>query len=525
MLHAAEGLWSGRALADLEFESFARVDVERLEELRLAAVEERIDAELALGRHLALISELEALGAEHPFRERFRAQQMLALYRSGRQADGLEVYRNTRKLLNDEFGLEPGVELRDLEHAILVQDRALSPPASESGRPEPPRGPLVCPFKGLAPFEAGDAEFFFGRERLVDELVARLDGTALLAVIGPSGSGKSSLVRAGLLPALGRWDCVLLRPGERPAAELTRALGGGVPEALGRVTPGDRLVIAVDQLEELFADSVDERERAAFVDALVEAAWDPDRRAAVVLALRADFFGRLAPFVELTDLVGPGTVLLGPMTRSELRRAIEGPAERAGLEVEPELVEALVDDVAGEAGGLPLLSTALLDLWHRREGRSLTLAAYERTGGVSGAVGRHAESAFRSLSAADQTIARRIVLRLVAGGDGEALTRRRASRAELDADEGSDIAAVIAALAERRLLVVGDESVELVHEALLEQWPRLTGWVEEDAHGRRLHGHLSQAASDWDASGRDPGELYRGARLACGARLGRRLGR
>ena len=177
-------------------------------------------------------------------------------------------------------------------------------------------------------------------------------------------------------------------------------------------------------------------------------------------------------------------------------------------------MDAVVDDVAGETGGLPLLSTAMLDVWLAREGRALTLAGYERTGGVSGAVGRHAEAAFQSLGPQDQAIAKRIVLRLVAGGDGDALTRRRARRDELDADEGSAAEAVLATLVEKRLLVVGDETVELVHEALLEQWPRLVGWLEEDAQGRRLHTHLTKAAAEWEAVGRDPSELYRGARLA-----------
>jgi WD40 repeat protein/DNA-binding SARP family transcriptional activator len=511
---AAEALWSGRPLADLEFEPFARVEVERLEELRLAVVEERVDAELALGRHLALVPELEALAAEHPFRERFRAQLMLALYRCGRQAEGLEVYQETRKLLDDELGLEPGVELRELQRAILAQDEELNLEADTRAQAVPVVERLICPYKGLAPFEAADAELFFGRERLVDELVARLAGSSLLAVIGPSGSGKSSLLHAGLLPGLEQWEQAVLRPGERPTAELENAVEGGLPEALIRVPRGDRLIVAVDQFEEVFAASVAEKERRAFVDALVEAAWDADRRAAILIGLRADFFGHVAPYVELADLIGANHVLLAPMTRSELRRVIEGPAERAGLDVEPELVDAVVDDVAGETGGLPLLSTAMLDLWLAREGRTLTLASYERTGGVSGAIGRHAEAAFQSLGAEKQAIAKRIVLRLVAGGDGDVLTRRRARRDELDADEGTAAAAVLATLVEKRLLVVGEKTVDLVHEALLVQWPRLVAWLEEDAEGRRLHTHLTKATAEWEAVGRDPSELYRGARLA-----------
>jgi WD40 repeat protein len=212
--------------------------------------------------------------------------------------------------------------------------------------------------------------------------------------------------------------------------------------------------------------------------------------------------------------VGPNHVLLGPMGAGELRRAIEGPAERAGLGVEPTLVDALVSDVAGEPGGLPLLSTALIDLWRERDGTMLTFAAYEVTGGVRGAVGRHAEAAFRSLDADEQRVARRILLRLVAGGDAEALTRRRVQRRELDTDHDPQIAGVLAALVERRLVVADEAAVELVHEALLDQWPRLVTWIDEDVQGRRLHRHLTESATEWEAGGRDVGELFRGARLA-----------
>jgi WD40 repeat protein/DNA-binding SARP family transcriptional activator/ABC-type Fe3+/spermidine/putrescine transport system ATPase subunit len=503
-LRAAEALWEGRPLSDLEFEAIMHVEVERLEELRVAAIEERIEAELALGRQLALVPELETLTVEHPFRERFRAQLMLALYRSGRQAEGLEVYRRTRALMNDELGIEPGVELQQLERAILVQDVQLDMRSNGEGSSAVTLHD-VCPFKGLAPFEPADAQFFFGRERLVEELVARLAETPILAVVGPSGSGKSSLVRAGLTPAFD-YPSTLIRPGEQPVAQLAAALA--------EVEPGERLVLAVDQFEELFSEAVVENERRRFIDSLVEAAWDADRRVFVVIALRADFFGHLAAYIELADLVGPNHVLLAPMSPSELRRAIQGPAERTGLEVEPALVDVLVDEVGGEAGGLPLLSTALLDLWRERKDHSLTLAAYARTGGVRGAIGRHAEAAFRSLSVDDQEVARRMFLRLVAGGDGDPFTRRRVSRSEFDADEDERVQRVLAALVERRLLVVDDGTVELVHEALLERWQRLVDWLGEDVQGRLLHRRLTLAATEWDAAGRDPSTLYRGARLA-----------
>ncbi|MFL5951769.1 MAG: BTAD domain-containing putative transcriptional regulator [Gaiellaceae bacterium] len=492
LLRSAEQLWEGRPFADLEFEPFGRLEVERLAELRLAVVEERVDADLALGRQLALVPELETLAAEHPFREHFRAQLMMALYWSGRQAEGLDVYQQTRTLLSDELGLEPGSELQELQRAILVQDPMLTPAvAEEARRAETFRD--ICPFKGLAPFEAEDAEFFFGRERLVDELLGRLEEVPFLALVGASGSGKSSLLRAGLLPALDR-DHVLVRPGE--------------PQPFGSTAS----VFAVDQLEELFAPELTEEQRAAFVTGLVETAWDPESRSLVIIALRADFFVQLARYPELADLVGPNHVLLGPMSTSELRRTIEGPSERVGLEAEPEFVDTLVDNLAGESGSLPLLSTALVDIWEKRDGRRLTLAAYARSGGVRGAVARHAEAAFRSLDAGDQQVARRVLLRLV-GGD-EAFTRRRASRDELGADEDEAVSHVLSVLTERRLVIADGDSVELIHEALVQHWPRLRTWLEEDNHGRVLQLRLAQAAADWQESGREHGELYRGARLA-----------
>ena len=242
----------------------------------------------------------------------------------------------------------------------------------------------VCPFKGLASFEPADADYFFGRERLIAELVARLVGASFLGIVGPSGSGKSSVLRAGLLPAVAggvlpgseRWRRMLIRPGERPLNELRRMLASGatdpVAEALDALTADERILIAVDQLEELFTACTDEAQRSAFVDLLARAAADPQGRAVVTVAVRADFYGRFAAFPRLAELLGANHVLVGPMQASELRRAIELPASRVGLRVEPELMDTLVDDVEGEPGALPLLSTALLELWQKRQDNTLT---------------------------------------------------------------------------------------------------------------------------------------------------------
>jgi WD40 repeat protein/tRNA A-37 threonylcarbamoyl transferase component Bud32 len=384
----------------------------------------------------------------------------------------------------------------------------------------------VCPFKGLASFEPADAEYFFGRERLVAELVARLVGPSFLAIVGPSGSGKSSALRAGLLPALAggilpesdRWHRWLLRPGERPLDELATVLGSGtadpVGDALDALPPNTRLLLAVDQLEELFTSCRSETERAAFIEALTRAASDPDGRAVVAVALRADFYGRFAAYPEISELLGANHVLVPPMQASELRRAVELPATRVGLRVEPELVDSLVGDVAGEPGALPLVSTALFELWQKREDNALTFAAYRGSGGVHGAVARLAERTYATIADERRSAARALMLRLVADGEGDAPVRRRAPLAELDLERDRATAEVLATLADSRLVTVHEGFLEVAHEALLREWPRLREWIEEDAVGRRLRRHITRAATDWDAGGRDSGELYRGARLA-----------
>jgi WD40 repeat protein/DNA-binding SARP family transcriptional activator len=513
-LGSALDLWRGEPLADFAYEPFAQAAIARLQEARLAAIEDRIEADLALGSDGELIGEIESLVASNPLQEQLRRQLMIALYRAGRQADALTVYRQTSELLREELGLEPSRPLQELERSILEHDVSLD---GVQGRPDA-RG--VCPFKGLAFFDRADAEYFCGRERLISDLLARLVQSSLVGILGPSGIGKSSLLRAGVLPALtadllpgsAAWRQVLLRPGAHPTVELNRALGGeGLGEVLEQLSSGERLVIAVDQLEELFTLCERDDERAEFLEQLTAAAGDRERRALVVVSLRADFYGRFATYPGFAGLLSRRHVLVGPMDREELARAIEQPAARAGLELEPGLADALVSDVAGEPGGLPLLSTTLLELWRARDGRALRYDSYRASGGVRGAVGRLAEDAYHLLGESERRIARGLMLRLASGEDG-ALTRRRVPLSEFERVTGAG--PVLAELIDARLLTVSDGEVELSHEALLREWPRYRMWLEEDRIGRRVRAHLMTAARDWDERGRDVADLFRGARLA-----------
>ena len=522
LLREGLALWRGPPLSDVVFESPERRDADRLEELRLAAVGDRIDADLALGRHASLIGELEALVAEYPLREQLRAQLMLGLYRSGRQADALAVYRQTRALLGEELGLEPGVALQQLERRILLHDAALDLDSQGDRSAGTGSETVVCPFKGLAFFESTDADYFFGREPVVADVVSRMVDGHLVGLVGASGVGKSSILRAGVLPALAagalpgseQWRLVLVRPGDHPVRALELALGtGGLSAAMAGLGEGERILLAVDQLEEVFTACQEEGERRAFMATLGDAAVDPERRVIVVVALRADFYGRCAGYARLARLLSASHVLVGPMHADELARAIQQPATRAGLDVDQTLVDALIADVEDEPGGLPLLSTTLVELWRLREDRHLRLASYQTSGGVRGAVARLAEQAFGELDATEQQVARTIMLRL-AGGDSDSPVRRRVPLADFDVEVNLAAAHVLSLLTSMRLLAISSDGVEVSHEALFREWPRFRTWLDEDRAGRRLHAHLIAATQAWAASGSDPAELYRGTRLS-----------
>ncbi|MFD5245607.1 hypothetical protein ACFWIW_13730 [Amycolatopsis sp. NPDC058340] len=408
---------------------------------------------------------------------------------------------------------------------------------TRGGVDDSPVAPLngeSVPYIGLAAFGPDDAVRFFGRERLVGKLVARLSDQRFLAVLGASGSGKSSLLRAGLLPALGEGSVtMLMTPGSRPLQEcavqfgaaLGLAAGGllteltGHPRNLGlaaRQLVADRegdVVLVVDQFEEVFTLCQDADERAAFLAALVTATTEPESRTRVVLGIRTDFYTHCARHPELVEAMQDAQILVGPMSTEELRQAISRPAIDAGYRVENALVSRLVADATGQPGVLPLLSHALLETWRRRHGNTLTLTGYESTGGIERSVAQTSEHTFTSLSEHQQRLANQIFLRMTALGEGTEDTKRRITREEVDADD-PDVAVVLDRLASSRLVTLDDNGIEIAHEALIRGWPRLREWLAEDREGLRVHRQLTEATDAWESVGRDDGWLYRGARLS-----------
>jgi WD40 repeat protein len=438
--------------------------------------------------------------------------------------------------------------------------------------PGPRPAASVAPFRGLAAYEPEHAEFFCGREALTAELLAlmarcrRCGGPVIL--VGSSGSGKSSLLRAGLIPALtrdGSWHYLLFTPGSSPILELAtqlasltgrsaeaverdlledpRSCGGLIRLALApRRDSGStarRVVIVVDQLEELFiACREDEAQLRVFVQALCSAAGPhtdqmaettaPQSLAVVVMGMRADFYAQAVGVPELLPILQKAQLVVGPMSEDELRRAITEPARKANLVLESGLVEILLRDLAPsgvrrashaahEAGALPLLSHALLTTWEQAKGWALTVEHYRATDGIRGSIAKTAEDAFARLATAEQQdIARRLFLRLV-WADDDAETRRKVSYAELLDGRGhldpGNVQEVLDQFILARLVTADGDTIQITHEAVLTAWPRLRGWLEADAAWLRLHRRLIGAARSWQETDRDPDLLYRGGML------------
>ncbi|RKT52395.1 NACHT and WD repeat domain-containing protein [Saccharothrix australiensis] len=484
----------------------------------------------------------------------------------------------------------PAPGLYDVAAWRALWEEALASPATAPEDEDPPSTDEigVCPYRGLAAFQPEDSSWFFGRERSTAALVSRMGAAAdtggIVMLVGASGAGKSSLVRAGVIPAIRdgalavpgseQWPSIVLTPGADPVKELVRqvpeladALGpvldadrepaaeedgpetflGQAVVGVARFAPeiraafathaerhgGERVVVVVDQFEEAFTLCGDESLVQVFVQALhvacTPAVPGGAAPALVVLGVRADFYGRCLAFPELADALQDRQMVLGPMTSAELREAVSRPAKAAGLQLEPGLIELMLRDLgvrsgraqgragqgAYDAGALPLLSHALLATWQRRTAGKLTISGYRAAGGIQGAVAATAERAWADLAPQAQLAARPLLLRLVRVGEDTQDTRRRSTRHEL-VDQAANRAAgeeALEVLARARLVTLDSGSVEITHEALLQAWPRLRSWIDQDREGQLLRQRLEEDAATWANQDRDASLLYRGARL------------
>lgn len=800
LLREAMELWRGQPFEEFMYEPWASNEIRRLEALRLEALELRVEADLRHGADRELIPELEALCRLNPFRERFVGSLMLALHRAGRTADALRTFKRHRDQLGSELGIEPAIDLQDLEQRILIDDPKLwaTPSRSDAqsqsglsvrgyeirnrigvgplgevyrsfhtavgrevavkvikpslanqpgfirqfesesrviaslehanivplydywrepntaylvmrlmrggslddalgetvvtperaatlfgqlaealaaahqqgvvhgdikpsnilfdqegnaylsdfgiakdddpdrsgatastvdssligsmsaewsdmcslalvvaqalagtrGRYEEIRGALppavvavldratasapilvpvdtrefavdflaalgqlpptaeipeltiTNPFKGLRPFSPMDASDFFGRDRLIARLLARLGGeepsSRFAALVGPSGSGKSSVVRAGVIPALaagavrgsGSWFVIQMKPGDQPFESLETALlsvavrpppsllevlmsDDGFRKAIRAATPeGVRLLLVIDQFEELYTVT-DETTRERFIDSLVSLVQGRDAGCQVLVTLRADFFDRPLAHRGLGELIRMGTEAITPLSSEELEAAITRPAENRGVLFDSGVVRSLVNETLDRPGALPLLQYALTELFDRRNGRTISTAVYHASGGVSAALVRRADSILTGLTPAAQATAREVLLRLVAvGEDGADDARRRTLIAELaGAGSAADIGAVLDVLGRHRLVsfdrdpVSRGPTVEISHEALLKEWGTFRDWIEEARSDLLAHRHLAAAIREWTQAGQSRAYLLSDGRL------------
>ena len=411
---------------------------------------------------------------------------------------------------------------------------------------------VQCPYRGLNVFEEEHSRFFFGRDATIQHLIEWLRPTRFLAVLGPSGSGKSSVVRAGLLPRLrsgalplsNQWRYRVFKPGSCPIEELAlslavqtdttdrteyalrlgrnlktdeRALHIEIRLQLSNQPPDVRCCFVVDQFEEVFTLCQERAERERFVDLLRYAVTVTGGQTVVVLAMRTDFLSRAAEYSPLAELLSSHQFLVSPMDAEALRQAIEEPARLVGLGWDEGLVDMILNDIGNEPGMLPLLEDTMSQLWEKRSDKNvMTISAYRASGGVRGALAQRADILFMSLTTVQQQIARRILLRLAQPGEGTADTRRRASLQELEtrAEDSEAVKTVIQILTDARLLVTEEQQVDIAHEALIRGWPRLRQWIDDDRSGLRIHRRITESAEEWRRLNRDASLLLRGALLA-----------
>jgi energy-coupling factor transporter ATP-binding protein EcfA2 len=461
----------------------------------------------------------------------------------GAQPKDLPAFLSRRTYVDFRAGLDDDDAFARLVAGVLGQ------PPEQAGAFSLPDEPV--PYPGLRPFEAQQAGFFFGRTAECHGLLERLCASSFVAVLGASGSGKSSLVLAGLVPNLDEgWHALILAPGPWPLraladqlATLSRSTGrlqlaDDLQVRLAERTDGlstavstllaDRpdiatLLIVVDQFEELFtqvAGAPEEvrQQQCQFIANLVDMVQALGGRARLVLTLRADFVQHCLEFAGLCALLESNQLLLGPMGAGALREAIVKPAQMVGAMFEKGLVGRLMEDMHRQPTALPLMQSALAQLWQRRHGVWLTHAAYEAIGGVSGAIDQRAEAVYGRLSEKHKRLARNLFVRLVAFGEDTSDTRRRVHREELDlvGTAAEDVEKLIGILShgDVRLIATGADAIELAHEALIEQWGRLRCWLKEDRATLRIHRQLTRASQEWERLDCDGSYLYRGSRLS-----------
>jgi WD40 repeat protein/DNA-binding SARP family transcriptional activator len=444
--------------------------------------------------------------------------------------------------------VEAGTSAPDAGAFAVAAHKALEPSAVAAPRLVDERNP----YKGLRAFTEADTRDFFGRRELTRRLVARLreggPGSRFLAIVGPSGGGKSSVVRAGLVPAirqgaLGNAEDAFIAemfPGAHPIEELEAALvriavrpvprlhdrldsgSRGLLEAVDLVTPGEaEVVLVVDQFEEVFTLTSDERERELFLESLRVATADPETRLHVIVTLRADFYDRPLIYPRFGELLAERTEAVPPLTPDELEQAIREPAEGVGVRLEPGVVAEMIADVANQPGALPLLQYALTEIFERRDGERVTPAAYHEIGGIAGALSTRADRIHEGASLQGRRATRQVFLRLVTLGEGRQDTRRRVAMSELASleVEKEAIDGVLEAFGQHRLLTFDREpstrepTVEIAHEAMLSAWGRLRTWIDDAREDLRHERGLARAAAEWRGSDGDPSFLMRGVRL------------
>ncbi len=533
------------------FEEWAEMERDRLRRIVIEALHHLVLYDLQHGVYADGIAQATRLLGLDPLHEEINRHLILLLAQAGQRTQALAQYETYCRLLDEELGVKPSSDLI----ALYRQIQSGAPTRSAAPQIQPRAVVLANPYKGLHPFQERDAPDFFGREASAQRLLSRLKEDGLLArflaVVGPSGSGKSSLVRAGLIPALRKgaipgsdfWLMVTIMPGTHPLEELAtalRRLAGPLDPALWRdlesdtrgllriikhILPDDahvELFLLIDQFEEVFSLVGDENARRHFLESLLTALAEPHSRLRVVITLRADFYDRPLLYADLGELVRQGTEVVLPLSPEELQRAVIGPAERLGVQVEPAVVAQIVTDVNEQPGALPLLQYALTELFEHREDNRLTLAAYRASGGVRGTLAARAENLYAALDGDAQQMARQLFLRFVQLGEGTEDARRRVPWAEMVSVAGSEVDAhtLVDHFVRRRLLtldhdpVTDSSTVELAHEALIREWQRFRTWIDEGRADLRQQRILAASKAEWEQAGQDRSYLLTGSRLA-----------